>query len=655
MTPALIELQAICRVFGSAEEPVQVLDHVSLRIHAGEFVAIVGQSGSGKSTLMNLLGCLDRPSSGQYRLDGVDLAGCDADQLAALRRHTFGFVFQRYNLVAEESALDNVEVPAVYAGMPAAQRRERARELLARLGLSHREEHRPPQLSGGQQQRVSIARALMNGARVILADEPTGALDSASGAQVMALLKELHRAGHTVVLITHDEGVAAQADRRIHLQDGRIVSDSATAEGAAPAAASQAATRPAETTPAGRQSGWRDLCEAARLAARALQVHVLRTGLTLLGIVIGVASVVAMLALGDGSKAQVLSRIEAMGTDLLLVRPGARNVRTREEGSTLQTDDAVAIAELPHVLRAVPEYGQPVVLRIGATDFTTNGIGTSADYALARQWPLARGSFFSDADERSAAAVVVLGHSVASALFDGDGAGEVDPVGATVLIRNIPFRVVGVLTPKGANASGNDQDDLALMPLGTARMRLYGRSYLRSITVQVDDVDAGATAQAAIRALLIERHGKEDFQVRNMASLLDAATETQDTMTLMLGSIAAISLLVGGIGVMNIMWVSVTERVREIGIRMACGARVRHILLQFNLEALMVCTFGGGVGVAVGLGAAELARRSGAAVLYSWPPVLVAFSTAMAIGLLFGYLPARRAARLDPVRALAAE
>jgi macrolide transport system ATP-binding/permease protein len=347
----------------------------------------------------------------------------------------------------------------------------------------------------------------------------------------------------------------------------------------------------------------------------------------------------------------VLSRIEAMGTDLLLVRPGARNVRTREENASLVPEDVEAIAALPNVREAVGEHARGVTVRRGENDYTTLATGATANYARARDWPAAQGTFFSEADVRSVAPVAVLGRTVVENLFRP---GE-DPVGQYVLVNNIPFQVIGVLAAKGANSSGTDLDDTILMPLSTARMRLFGRNYLRVITVQVADMERVAETQAAITELLAARHRKVDFQIRNMASLMETASETQDTMTVLLGSIAAISLLVGGIGVMNIMLVSVTERIREIGIRMATGARMLHILLQFMTEALVVCSVGGALGVAGGLGAAWIAARLGSPVVFSLPPVVMAFGSAFLIGLLFGFLPARRAARMDPVTALATE
>ncbi len=642
----LIELRDLTKTYDSGGLAVTVLHGVSLRIHAGEFVAIMGASGSGKSTLMNILGCLDRPSSGTYLLAGRDVSRLGPDELAALRSGTFGFIFQRYNLIANETATENVEIPAIYAGVAARPRIERARELLTRLGLGDRLDYRPTQLSGGQQQRVSIARALMNGGKVILADEPTGALDSKSGAEVMELLHQLHRAGHTVILITHDPKLAAEAERTVQIRDGLIVEDSGTPPqrlAAAPAAPAVVAAADGRLMP--------EVMEAAKMAVRSLRANLFRTVLTLLGIIIGVGAVVAMLALGDGSKQSVLSRIEAMGTDLLVVRPGAGRVRTRDETASLVAEDAEAIALLPNVLRAVPEFTSAVTVRAGDNDYVTQGNATWADYAAARNWPAARGAFFSDADVTSFAPVIVLGQTVVKNLYTHDE----DPVGRYVLVNNIPFQVVGVLAAKGATTFGSDMDDTVFMPLSTGRMRLFGRRYVRAITVQVADVERIDETEKAITELLTARHKRVDFQVRNTASLLETATETQNTLTVLLGSIAAISLLVGGIGVMNIMLVSVTERVREIGIRMATGARMLHILLQFLTEALVVCAVGGVVGVLGGLAAAWIASRFGSPVVYSLPPVLLAFGSAFIIGLLFGFLPARRAAKLDPVVALAAE
>jgi len=642
---ALIELIDVTKTYRSGEIDVKVLHEISLTVYAGEFLAIIGASGSGKTTLMNILGCLDRPSSGTYRFKGEDVSGFGRDELARLRREDFGFVFQSYNLIGSASALENVEVPAIYSGMAPALREARAKELLGTLGLGERLLHRPSQLSGGQQQRVSIARALMNGGAIVLADEPTGALDSKSGVEVMALLKDLSQRGHTVILITHSAEIADQAHRVIEIKDGRIVSDPGPQAGSAPAAGE--VTR---ISAAGGTSLGGGLVEAAKTAVRALRANLSRTVLTLLGIVIGVASVIAMLAIGDGAKQQVLDRISAMGTNLLLIRPGQPN--RRGVGGTVASlvpDDADAIAALPNVLAAVPELGGSVTARFGSSDYQTQATGTSATYPTAHNWPVGRGIFFSTADQKSYASVVVLGQTVADNLF----APDVDPVGQYIVLNSVLFQVIGVMSVRGASPQGQDQDDMVLLPLTTGGLRLFGQRFLRTITVAVDDVDAIDATQAEVTALLQSRHQASDFQIRNMASILDTATDTQDTLTFLLGSVAAISLLVGGIGVMNIMLVSVTERTREIGIRMATGARMRNILQQFLTEALLVSVLGGAIGVAFGLAAAALVGASGTPVQYSIGPILLAFGCALATGLVFGYMPARKAALVDPIVALA--
>ena len=639
----LIELSGVTKTYRTGELAVEVLHGVDLAIYPGEFVAIVGASGSGKSTLMNILGCLDRPTSGSYRFLGEDVSGFERDELARLRREAFGFVFQSYNLIGAATAAENVEVPAVYAGTPPAARHERARDLLTTLGLGDRLEHKPTQLSGGQQQRVSIARALMNGGQIILADEPTGALDSKSGAEVLALLEDLSRQGHTVIVITHSAEVAAHAPRVIEIRDGRVVRD----PGPQPVAG--VPWRRGSTRTGAR---WLEWLEAAKAAGRALRSHLFRTALTLLGIVIGVGSVIAMLAVGNGARQAVLDRISGMGTNLLLVRPATSN-RGAAGGSTatMTPEDADALATLPNVLAAVPELGGTVTARFGNLDYQTQATATGANFPLARNWPIARGTFFSQSDARSYAPVVVLGQTVVDNVFP-DGR---DPIGEHLVLNNVLFQVIGVMSPRGASPTGQDQDDTVFVPYTTGSLRLFGQRYLRSITVAVDDVARIDETQKVVTQLLIGRHGKEDVQIRNMASLIDTATETQNTLTILLGSIAAISLLVGGIGVMNIMLVNVTERTREIGVRMATGARVRDIMQQFLTEAVAVSGLGGLIGVAGGLASVLVIRLFGTAVAISAGPIVLAFGCAFLTGLVFGYLPARKAAALDPVVALASE
>ncbi|WP_031437899.1 MacB family efflux pump subunit [Methylobacter tundripaludum] len=640
----LLELKNIQRFYPNGDSVVRALDDISLTIWPGEFVAIIGQSGSGKSTLMNLIGCLDKANIGSYRVLDQDVAGLDADQLAALRRETFGFVFQRYNLLNNASAAENVEIPALYAGLSKAERHSRALQLLEQLGLANRGDHKPMQLSGGQQQRVAIARALMNDPPVILADEPTGALDSQSGKEVMALLRDLHREGRTILLITHDEKVAAHAQRIITLRDGKIVGDGVENRSGRP-------LPPPQHRGIGSAGVAAELLEAAKTAMRSLHANLFRTALTLLGIVIGVAAVVTMLAVGQGSQEKVLDQMRAMGTNILSIRPGAPGLRGSSDVATLIPADADAIAELGNVEWTSPERNTRLTVRYGNIDYATGVQGVAPSMTAVREWAVADGDFFDERDMRRYAPVIVLGQTVRQILFPDGG----DPLGRYVMVGNIPFEVVGVMEAKGADAQGSDRDDTVFVPLTTGLIRLFGQNYLGGITVKVRDVEQIDSTQQAISDLLISRHQVEDFRIRNMASILATATETQNTFTLMLGIVAAISLLVGGIGVMNIMLVSVTERTREIGIRIATGARRRDILLQFNTEAAVVCTLGGLMGVLLGFAAGCGLRYFDMAVIFSPLPAILAFSCAFGTGLLFGYLPARKAAGLDPVVALAAE
>lgn len=641
----LLELTDIRKLYQSGETTIAALDGVSLTIWPGEFIAIMGQSGSGKSTLMNIIGCLDRPSDGSYRIMGREVAGLEKDELAELRRETFGFIFQRYNLLATATAEENIEIPAIYAGTDRPARVLRARQLLQQLGLPDRADHRPSQLSGGQQQRVAIARALINDPPVILADEPTGALDSKSGKEVMELLRELHRQGRTVILITHDENVAQNAKRIIRIHDGKI-SDDIKSD-----ISDQNASMPQRKAKNSGGGIMPEISSAAKMALRSLRVNIFRTALTLLGIIIGVAAVVTMLAVGSGSKQKVLDQISAMGTNVLSIRPGAPGVRGSGDIATLTPDDAAAILNLPNVEAVSPERGGRNTLRYGNIDYMTTVQGVGQDFPLIRDWPIAAGHFFNERDIRSYAPVAVMGQSVVKNLFP-DGS---NPVGQYILVRNVPFEIIGVMNAKGASSFGNDQDDAIFIPYTTGLIRLFGKSYINGISIKVANTETIDETQESIRQLLISRHRTEDFSIRNSASILETATDAQNTLTVLLGAVAAISLLVGGIGVMNIMLVSVTERTREIGIRMATGARMRDILLQFNTEAAVICILGGLLGVTLGFLAGWILRFFNIAVVFSPLPALLAFSCAFATGLIFGYLPARKAAQLDPVIALSAE
>ena len=656
MSTPLIELQEIRKVYGGDGTPeVQVLKGISLAIHAGEFVAIVGASGSGKSTLMNILGCLDRPTCGRYLFAGEDVACLDNDELAWLRREAFGFVFQGYHLIPSASAQENVEMPAIYAGMPAAERHARAAALLDRLGLAERTGNRPHQLSGGQQQRVSIARALMNGGHIILADEPTGALDSHSGAEVMTLLDELASQGHVVILITHDREVAARANRIIEVRDGEVVSDSANAQPCGhtenPDALQAVDLRKRLNEGSEARGAWKgELVDAVQAAWRVMWINRFRTALTLLGIVIGVASVVVMLAVGEGSKRQVMAQMGAFGSNIIYL--SGMSPRPRAPPGIVTLNDVAALSTLPQVHMIMPVNGAEIGVRHGNLDHTMYTGGNGVAFSAIFSWPVVQGSFFTQADEDAAAAVAVIGKKVRDKVLKD----VPDPIGQYILLENVPFRVVGVLAEKGASSGDSDSDTRIVVPYSAASVRLFGTHNPEYVVIAATDASKVKQTETAIEQLMLKlHHGTRDFEITNNAAMIQAEARTRNTLSLMLGSIAAISLLVGGIGVMNIMLMTVRERTREIGIRMATGARQRDILRQFLTEALMLSVVGGLAGITLAFMVGGILLMCDVAVAFSPFAVLGAFACALVTGVIFGFMPARKAARLDPVTALTSE
>ena len=654
MPTPLIELQGIRKVYGGLDTPeVHVLKGISLSIHAGEFVAIVGASGSGKSTLMNILGCLDRPTTGRYLFAGEDVARLDSDELAWLRREAFGFVFQGYHLIPSATAQENVEMPAIYAGTPAAERHARAAALLERLGLAERTSNRPHQLSGGQQQRVSIARALMNGGHIILADEPTGALDSHSGAEVMTLLDELAGQGHVVILITHDREVAARANRIIEVRDGEVVSDSAaqTLPADNPRALQAIDLRKRLSEGSEARGAWKgELVDAVHAAWRVMWINRFRTALTLLGIVIGVASVVVMLAVGEGSKRQVMAQMGAFGSNIIYL--SGMPPRPRAPLGIITLNDVAALSSLPQVKRIMPINGAEIGVRYGNVDHRMYTGGNGIDFPAIFNWPVVQGSFFTQADENAAAAVAVIGKKVRDKVLKD----VANPIGQYILLENVPFRVVGVLAEKGASSGESDSDMRIVVPYSAASVRLFGSHNPEYVVIAAADASKVNQTEKAIEQLMLKLHqGTRDFEITNNAAMIQAEAKTRNTLSLMLGSIAAISLLVGGIGVMNIMLMTVRERTREIGIRMATGARQRDILRQFLTEALMLSVVGGVAGITLAFIVGGVLLLCDVAVAFSPIAVLGAFACALVTGVIFGFMPARKAARLDPVTALTSE
>ena len=646
---ALLELKEIRRSYPSGDGMVEVLKGITLTINAGEMVAIVGASGSGKSTLMNILGCLDKPTRGTYRVAGTDVSTLSGDALAQLRREHFGFIFQRYHLLSHLTAAQNVEVPAVYAGTERKARLARAKELLTRLGLGDRSEYQPSQLSGGQQQRVSIARALMNGGQVILADEPTGALDSHSGEEVMAILHQLRDRGHTVIIVTHDPQVAAQAERIIEIRDGEII-----ANPPAKTTANSAAKHESVVTSVG---GWRQFTsrfqEALTMAWRAMAANKMRTLLTMLGIIIGIASVVSIVVVGDAAKQLVLADIRSIGTNTIDVYPGKDFGDDEPQNQqALKYDDLLAIQKQPWVRSATPSVSQNLRLRYGNIDVAASANGVSGQYFNVYGMTFSEGTAFNAEQQGRRAQVVVLDSNTRRQLFPD----KASVVGEVILVGNMPATVIGVAEEK-QSMFGSSKILRVWLPYSTIAGRIMGQSWLNSITVRVNEGYSSEQAEQQLTQLLNLRHGKKDFFVWNMDGVLKTAEKTTRTLQLFLTLVAVISLLVGGIGVMNIMLVSVTERTREIGIRMAVGARAGDVLSQFLIEAVFVCLVGGALGVMLSMLIAFTLQLflPGWEIGFSPVALLTAFLCSTFTGVLFGWLPARNAARLDPVDALARE
>ncbi len=647
----IMEVKDLIREFPAGDEKIRVLHGIDLTIYEGEMVAIIGQSGSGKSTLMNILGCLDQATAGSYHIYGKAVDKLTADELAELRREHFGFIFQRYHLLGDINAQDNVAVPAVYAGMPVRQREARATQLLDDLGLGAKTQNRPSQLSGGQQQRVSIARALMNGGDIILADEPTGALDSQSGKDVMAILRNLNNQGHTIIMVTHDPSIAAQAERVIEIKDGQILKDYYTDN------------RFDKTTEVqhlnfAKKSGvtaFLDrLSEAFKMSVLAMKAHKMRTLLTMLGIIIGIASVVSVVGLGQGSQQKILNDISSLGTNTLTIRDGYKfgDPRRKYHDDNLTDADANAVAEQPYVQSVSPQVSSnSASARYRETEASVNVSGVGKDYLTVKGEKLALGQTFNDNSITSMTQDVIIDNNAKTAFF----ANVSDPIGEVMLVGSVPARVIGVLQPS-EQAFGPSSDTPTLyMPYTTVMHRMVGTSHVDSFIVLLKNTISSSAAEQAVSDLIEQRHGTDDFRIQNSDSIRQTIESTTGTMTLLVSSIAIISLIVGGIGVMNIMLVSVTERTSEIGVRMAVGARQSDIMQQFLIEAILVCILGGILGISLAFAIGALINKFAGGnfqVVYSTTSIVAAVVCSTLIGVVFGFIPARNAARLNPVDAL---
>ena len=658
----LLELKDVRRSYNSGASAVEVLHGINLTVRRGEMVAIIGPSGSGKSTLMNIIGCLDNPSSGSYRVMGQDTLNMQPDELAALRRDFFGFIFQRYHLLGHLCARENVQVPAVYAGVRKSKRDGRAKELLGSLGLAERVEYRPAQLSGGQQQRVSIARALMNGGQIILADEPTGALDTKSGQDVMRTLQELNAQGHTIIIVTHDPRIAACAHRVISIEDGTIKSDTINADVPDPLARAESETagagvlaeRPVINNQWARSwsSHLDRFKEAFVMAYRAMLSNRMRTMLTMLGIIIGIMAVVSVVALARGASEQIISNIAAMGTNTITVYPGARmgDVRSGRVRS-LTARDLVALQGQPFADSVSASVQTSSLIRRGANESNATVQGVSLDLFRVYGLLIKSGRIFSQGELEQMAQVCVIDDNTAKLFFPTE-----DPIGKTMIVGKVGLRIIGVLAPSDSFIIRGEQPTI-FMPYTAVMTRLLNQNYLSSIVLRIKDGFSTPVAESSIKRILIRRHGREDFFLQSSDTIMKSIEEATMTFTLMISAIAVISLVVGGIGVMNIMLVSVTERTREIGIRMAVGARQSDILSQFLIEAVMVCMLGGLLGVLCSYLIGQLIMHFVPTIVlsYSLDSIIAAVLTSSAIGIAFGFMPARSASRLNPIEALSRE
>lgn len=652
-TNPLIKLEKIIREFPAGDSTIQVLKNVNLTINAGEMVAIIGASGSGKSTLMNILGCLDKPTTGNYTIGGRATGKLSSNELAELRREHFGFIFQRYHLLNALTAQGNVEIPAIYAGVPNEKRQNRAIEILTRLGLADKIHNKPNQLSGGQQQRVSIGRALINGGQIILADEPTGALDRKSGLEVMTILRELHQQGHTVIIVTHDPNIAQSAERIIEISDGNIISDTMNPD-YQPEQSNKRQVKQIEATKT-KDNFWAKYYrfrDAFKMAILSMLSQRLRTFLTMLGIIIGIASVVSVVALGQGTKQKILSNINSLGTSTLEIYAGTGfGDRNADKITTLRSSDADFLAKQSFVHSTTPNLTTSVYFRINnlAVTGTVNGVGEQ--FFAVRGYDITKGIAFDEKSISSLAQDAVIDDNTANRLFANQ-----DPIGKILMVGQLPVRVIGVAT-KQQQGFGSNESLNVWLPYTTVINRMVGQTSLKSITVRInDDIDL-SIAEQAINKIMLQRHGTKDFFIFNSDNIRKTIDSSAWVMTLLVSAIALISLIVGGIGVMNIMLVSVTERTREIGVRMAVGARSSDILQQFLIEAILVCLIGGTLGILFSFAIGFIFNYfvTSFAMSFSSIAIVAAFTCSSMIGIIFGYFPAKRAANLDPIYALERE
>ena len=678
-----IRLQDLRKAYQLGEEAVPVLKGIDLDIPEGDYVAIMGPSGSGKSTLLNLLGALDRPTSGSFFLGEDDVAQLSDDQLAAVRASRIGFVFQSYNLVPQLTVVENIESPLYYQGHVTPEGRAKCRELAELVGLGHRLTHRPPQLSGGQQQRAAIARSLANDPRYILADEPTGNLDSVTTKEILGLLDELNRDGKTIVLVTHEEEVAQNARRIVRLFDGLVQSDTRLRPiERQPEHAATAIDAAKHDLTATLRLMWR----TAQLGVKSLLLHPLRSLLTILGIFIGVASVIWLLAIGEGISAKAQQQIAELGANNIILTtalPPPQQGAARPKAYGVTKDDFENLmATIPTIAKASPMRELPRrIFGYGTKQSFGRLVGCTPEFMELNRMAIARGHFISPVESAQSAKICVIAPDIAAELF-----GYVDPIGRSIHVGGDYYRVIGVMKPRGvseeipgARAKQEFSRDVYI-PM-TTMWALFQDFYARTedgipiasqVTLSLHDQTQVIDTAEIVRRTLARTHEREDYTIAVPLELLEQARNTRIMFIAMMGLIAAISLVVGGIGIMNIMLATVTERTREIGIRRAIGARRSDITQQFLVETVVLSVSGGLTGILGGLLCAPVVTLMMASLAAAFPaamkalpdtvrtmvPIIVpaslplAFGISVAIGVVFGLYPARRAAMMDPIEAL---